>query len=147
MENVIYIFAYNFANVGMKPVYKGWNIFVHLYKKSLKIWWTRRGIREFGVSYRWGLSIRYSCFIRKPWLFLDLIKQRGIQIWFPLIKSCLKYIITFRWFETTIFVLKYILNSYVITVSILYQKSYETPKVLSKPKQILIRCRTSWIIF
>ena len=87
--------------------------------------------------------VRYSCFIRKPWL----LKQRGIQIWFPLIKSCLKYIITFRWFETTIFVLKYILNSYVITVSILYQKSYETPKVLSKPKQILIRCRTSWIIF
>ena len=29
VENVIYIFAYNFANVGMKPVCKGWNIFVN----------------------------------------------------------------------------------------------------------------------
>ena len=35
MENVIYIFAYNFANVGMKPVCKGWNIFVHLYNKKV----------------------------------------------------------------------------------------------------------------
>ena len=34
-ENVIYIFAYNFANVGMKPVCKGWNIFVHLYNKKV----------------------------------------------------------------------------------------------------------------
>ena len=41
----------------MKPVCKGWNIFVHLYnKKVLKIWWTRCGIREFGVGYLWGLS-------------------------------------------------------------------------------------------
>ena len=35
VENVIYIFAYNFANVGMKPVCKGWNIFVHLYNKKV----------------------------------------------------------------------------------------------------------------
>ena len=35
MENVIYIFAYNFANVGMKPEYKGGNIFVHLYNKKV----------------------------------------------------------------------------------------------------------------
>ena len=35
MENVTYIFAYNFANVGMKPVCKGWNIFVHLYNKKV----------------------------------------------------------------------------------------------------------------
>ena len=34
-ENVIYIFAYNFANVGIKPVCKGWNIFVHLYNKKV----------------------------------------------------------------------------------------------------------------
>ena len=60
VENVIYIFVYNFANVGMKPECKGWNIFVHLYdKKGLKIWWTRCGIREFGVDYPWGNSNRY----------------------------------------------------------------------------------------
>ena len=35
VENVIYIFAYDFANVGMKPVCKGWNIFVHLYNKKV----------------------------------------------------------------------------------------------------------------
>ena len=35
VENVIYIFAYNFANVGMKPVCKGWNICVHLYNKKV----------------------------------------------------------------------------------------------------------------
>ena len=35
VENVIYIFEYNFANVGMKPVCKGWNIFVHLYNKKV----------------------------------------------------------------------------------------------------------------
>ena len=35
VENVIYIFAYNFANVGMKPVCKGWNIFVYMYNKKV----------------------------------------------------------------------------------------------------------------
>ena len=35
MENVIYIFTYNFANVGMKPECKGGNIFVHLYNKKV----------------------------------------------------------------------------------------------------------------
>ena len=45
-------FAYNFANVGMKPEHKGRNIFVYLYnKESLKIWWTRCGNRKFGVGY------------------------------------------------------------------------------------------------
>ena len=57
VDNDIYIFAYDFANVGMKPDRNGWNIFVHLYnKKSPKIWWARYGIRELGVSYCWGLS-------------------------------------------------------------------------------------------
>ena len=37
VEDVIYFFVYTFANVGMKPVCKEWNIFVHLYnKKALK---------------------------------------------------------------------------------------------------------------
>ena len=31
----IYIFAYNLANVGIKPEFKGWNIFVHLYNKKV----------------------------------------------------------------------------------------------------------------
>ena len=35
VENDIYIFAYNFANVGMKSECKGWNIFVHLYNKKV----------------------------------------------------------------------------------------------------------------
>ena len=35
MENVIYIFAYNLANVGMKPEHEGWNIFVYLYNKKV----------------------------------------------------------------------------------------------------------------
>ena len=34
-DNEIYIFAYNFANVGMKPDHNGWNIFVHLYNKKV----------------------------------------------------------------------------------------------------------------
>ena len=37
VDNDIYIFAYNFADVGMKPVCKGWNIFVHLYNKKFAI--------------------------------------------------------------------------------------------------------------
>ena len=43
---------YNFANVGLKPERKVWNIFVYLYNKSPKIWWTRCGIREFGMGYK-----------------------------------------------------------------------------------------------
>ena len=35
MENVIYIFAYNVVNVGMKLVSIGWNIFVHLYNNKV----------------------------------------------------------------------------------------------------------------
>ena len=35
VENVIYIFVYNFANVVMKPEHKVWNIFVHLYNKKV----------------------------------------------------------------------------------------------------------------
>ena len=71
VENAIYIFAYNFDYVGMKPVCKGWNIFVHLYnKKSLKIWWTKCGIREFGEGYRWGLSKRYIIYI-KTFMFTE----------------------------------------------------------------------------
>ena len=35
VDNDIYIFAYNFANVGMKPDRNGWNIFVHLYNKKV----------------------------------------------------------------------------------------------------------------
>ena len=35
MENAIYIFVYNFTNVGMKPECKGWKIFVHLYNKKV----------------------------------------------------------------------------------------------------------------
>ena len=48
--------AYNFANVGMKPDHNGWNIFVHLHnKKVLK--YGEQG--ELGVSYCWGLSMKY----------------------------------------------------------------------------------------
>ena len=38
IENVIYIFAYNFDKVGIKPERKGckgWNIHVHLYDKKV----------------------------------------------------------------------------------------------------------------
>ena len=35
VDNDIYIFAYDFANVGMKPVRNGWNIFVHFYNKKV----------------------------------------------------------------------------------------------------------------
>ena len=35
LENVIYIFAYNFANVGMKPEVRFYNIFMHLYNKII----------------------------------------------------------------------------------------------------------------
>ena len=35
VDNDIYIFTYDFANVGMKPVRNGWNIFVHLYNKKV----------------------------------------------------------------------------------------------------------------
>ena len=35
VDNDIYIFAYDFANVGMKPYHNGWNIFVHLYNKKV----------------------------------------------------------------------------------------------------------------
>ena len=34
-DNEIYIFSYNFANVGMKPDHNGWNTFVHLYNKKV----------------------------------------------------------------------------------------------------------------
>ena len=45
VDNDIYIFAYNFANVGMKPDRNGW---------------TRCGIRELGVIYCWGLYNKYN---------------------------------------------------------------------------------------
>ena len=35
IDNDIYIFAYNFANVGMKPDCNGWDIFVHLHNKKV----------------------------------------------------------------------------------------------------------------
>ena len=35
VENVVYIFVYDFANVVMKPEPKVWNIFVHLYNKKV----------------------------------------------------------------------------------------------------------------
>ena len=35
VENIIYIFVYNFANVVMKPEHKVGNIFVHLYNKKV----------------------------------------------------------------------------------------------------------------
>ena len=35
VENVIYIFVYDFANVVMKPEPKVWNIFVHMYNKKV----------------------------------------------------------------------------------------------------------------
>ena len=35
VDNDICIFAYNFANVGMKLDRNGWNIFVHLYNKKV----------------------------------------------------------------------------------------------------------------
>jgi len=31
----VFVFAYNFANVGMKSECKGWNIFVHLYNEKV----------------------------------------------------------------------------------------------------------------
>ena len=63
VENVIYIFAYTFANFGMKPVYKGWNIFVRLYNKKVLKYGEQdvTDIREFGVNYRWGPSNIYTC--------------------------------------------------------------------------------------
>ena len=35
LENVIYIFAYHFANVGMKPEVPFYNIFMYLYNKNI----------------------------------------------------------------------------------------------------------------
>ena len=35
LENIIYIFAYNFANVGMKPEVPYYNIFMYLYNKNI----------------------------------------------------------------------------------------------------------------
>ena len=77
VDNDIYIFAYNFANVGMKPDHNGWDIFVHLHnKKSPKIWRTRCGIRELGVSYCWGLSTGLRAIHQ---YFFVIYTQNGIR--------------------------------------------------------------------
>ena len=74
VENVIYIFSYNFANVGMKPECKGWNIFVHLYNNKVlkygeqyvvfvKLVWA---IVE--VQHSWGTNILLQCLLFKIYL-------------------------------------------------------------------------------
>ena len=65
VENVIYIFAYNFANVGMKPVCKGWNIFVHLHNKK---------VLKYGEQ-----DVIFVIFVNLVWVILEVNLQFRIN--------------------------------------------------------------------
>ena len=105
-ENVIYIFAYNFANVGMKPACKGWNIFVHLYNKKVLKYGEQDVVFVNLVWVILEVTLLFSSSIVSNKWYLDHSHPKTFQIlWLHCAESTDQFSLVSKCTQTTSFIL------------------------------------------